>query len=143
MSDYKKVTLEKQIMGKLEFGCDLLEEISNICKKEHVFLGKVCAIGAVQKARLAYYNQTSKKYLEYEIDKKLEITCLVGNISIQNEEALIHGHITLADNIGNTYAGHLMSGTIIFACEFIIDIYEGPEYIREHDAKTGLSLWVM
>jgi predicted DNA-binding protein with PD1-like motif len=143
MSNYDKVDLKKRIMGKLEYGCDLLEEISSICKKEHVFLGKVCAIGAVQKARLAYYDQTSRAYLEFEIAKKLEIACLIGNISIRNNEAVIHAHITLADNNGNTYAGHLMPGTIIFACEFIIDIYEGPAYIREYDSKTGLSLWKM
>ena len=141
MAMCNEVKLKKSFMGKLNYGSDLLEELTKICQKQDIHLGKVQAIGAVQKARLAYYEQATKEYCPFEIDKNLEIAGLLGNVSIREQKPMIHAHITLADKKGNTYAGHLMPGTIIFACEFIIEAYEGPEHIREYDNQTGLPLW--
>jgi predicted DNA-binding protein with PD1-like motif len=54
---------------------------------------------------------------------------------------MIHTHITFADEKGNACGGHLAKGTIVFACEFIIQAFDGSELIREYDEKTTLRLW--
>lgn len=141
MADYNEIKSNRALMGRLEFEADLLEELTTVCREKNIRLGRVEALGAVRKARIGYYNQDSHEYNFFEIDKHLEITKLIGNISIRDGEPMVHAHITLADSQGSAYGGHLAPGTIIFACEFIITSYEGPDYIRDYDPQTGLPLW--
>lgn len=128
-------------MGKLERGDDLLESISFFCKEKRIRLGRVEAIGAVEKAVLGYYDQNRKEYDFFAIDSPHEITSLVGNISLRDGIPMVHAHVTLADEKGMVRGGHLAPGTIVFACELIIEAFEGPDFRRALDKKTGLPLW--
>ena len=143
MAIFKKVKSIEKFMGKLSHGGDLLEEITNICRKVNIQLGRVEALGAVQKARLAFYNQQAQEYQFFSINQSLEITKLIGNISLKDGDPFVHAHITLADKTGKTYGGHLASGTVVFACEFILEAFEGPILERKFDKVTGLFLWEM
>ena len=143
MAVYNQIKSDAILMGKLEHDADLLEELTGICKQNKIQLGRVEALGAVKKARIGFYDQQKKEYNFFEIDKPMEITNLIGNISLKDGEPIVHAHITLADAKGNAFGGHLAPGTIIFACEFIINSYEGPEYCRGLDQQTHLPLWKM
>ncbi len=71
-----------------------------------------------------------------------EITKLVGNVSLKEGRPMVHAHVTLADE-GKAFGGHLAPGTVVFACEFIIQVFEGVSLTRSLDAETGLQLWGM
>jgi predicted DNA-binding protein with PD1-like motif len=139
----KKVQTRELYMGKLSYGADLLQELTDICQKEQIQLGRVAAIGAVQKARLAYYDQKIHEYQFFVIDQHLEIANLTGNISLKDGAPFVHAHITLADKQGRTYGGHLAPGTEVFACEVILDNFDGPAFERVLDEETGLPLWAL
>ena len=143
MSSLIPVKSTQRYIGKLSYGSDLLDELTDICKKKGITLGRIEGLGAVQKARLAYYDQEKKEYQFFELDRRLEITKLVGNISLKEGEPLVHAHVTLADNEGKAYGGHLAPGTIVFACEVIIEAFEGEQLERGFDKETGLPLWDM
>jgi len=141
MAIYNEIKLVKTFIGKLQFGGDLLEELTSICEENDIRLGCVEALGAVKKGRIGFYDQQAREYNFIEIDKPLEITKLIGNISLRDGKPMVHAHITLSDSQGNAYGGHLAPGTIVFACEFIINSYDGPDHIRDYDEQTGLPLW--
>jgi hypothetical protein len=141
MAVFKTIESKRLIMGKLSHGADLLEELTAVCEKENVVLGTVEAIGAVQKGSIGYYNQDEKKYQFVEFDKHLEIAGLIGNISTRDGKPMVHAHVTFSDDKGACYAGHLSAGTIIFACEFVITVCQGPDFVRDVDEQTGLPLW--
>ncbi|HDS05599.1 MAG TPA: DNA-binding protein [Deltaproteobacteria bacterium] len=141
MTKFKAVTPKKVIMGKLSFGCGLLEELTKIATEHGIRLGRIEAIGAVQKARIGFYNQSKRKYQFHLFDQPQEVVKLAGNISMKDGKPFVHAHITLADKAGKSCGGHLAEGTIVFACEFILEAFEGPEFSRCLDEKTGLSLW--
>jgi len=141
MYKIRKIISKEVIIGKLDHNKDLLEEITKICLNEGIKLGRVEALGAVKRARIAFYNQKRKIYEFIEINKPMEITKLSGNISIKDQVPMVHAHLTLADSKGNVFGGHLAPGTIIFACEIIIEKYEGPLLERGFDETTGLPLW--
>jgi predicted DNA-binding protein with PD1-like motif len=143
MALFKKVESKELFMGRLDHGVDLLEEITDICQKNNIQLGRVEAIGAVQKARLAFYDQQTFEYQFFTIDKPLEIVKLMGNISLKDGNPFVHAHIALADKNGAVYGGHLASGTIIFACEIIIESMVGASFERKYDEETHLPLWAM
>jgi len=136
-----EVRQKRVLMGRLQHGEDLLNSLTKLCRENNVHLGKVTAIGAVQRARLEYYNQWNKQYEESALSKPLEITSLVGNISLRDGDPIVHAHVNLADSDGNVYGGHLAEGTVVFATEYVIEIYEGNALEREFDGVTGLPLW--
>ncbi len=109
--------------------------------KEGVQFGRVEAIGAVQRACIGFYNQQGREYEFITLDQPLEILCLIGNISIKDNMPMVHAHITLGDRSGKAYGGHLAPGTIVFACEYMIQPIEGAAYVRDFDEETGLPLW--
>ncbi|HPD21396.1 MAG: PPC domain-containing DNA-binding protein [Desulfomonilia bacterium] len=131
----------KAIMGRLRHGADLLEEITAICREHGIRLGRIEAIGAVKKASIGFYDQQTRTYAYLTLVKAMEITKLSGNVSIKDGEVFVHAHITLADDTGRAYGGHLAPGTIVFACECIIEAFEGPALERVFDEETGLALW--
>lgn len=143
MAIMKRVKSREVLIGKLSHGGDLLEEITDICRKENIQLGRIEALGAVQRARLGFYNQQTHEYQFHVVDQPLEITKLVGNVSLKDGKPFVHAHITLADKTGNAYGGHLAPGTLVFACEFILEAFDGPILERVFDEVTGLSLWKM
>jgi uncharacterized protein len=143
MTEFKPVNSRDIFMGKLSYGCDLLEELTNVSTELGVRLGKIEAIGAVQKARIGFYNQETRIYQFYSIDHPLEITKLVGNISLKDGKPFVHAHITLSDESGKSYGGHLTTGTVVFACEFLLEAFDGPAFNRGFDEETGLSLWLI
>ena len=141
MAEYQPVHPSEIYMGRLAHGADLLEELTRIVVERGIRLGRIEAIGAVQRARIGFYDQETRAYLYNDLDYPLEITLLSGNISIKEGQPFVHAHVTLADEAGRAVGGHLAAGTIVFACEFMIQAFEGPVFERRLDETTGLPLW--
>ena len=70
-----------------------------------------------------------------------EILNLNGNISLKDGEPMVHAHIILADQNGNSFGGHLEEGTKVFASEIQIEEFSKPDKNRKYDQATGLTLW--
>ena len=141
MASMKEVRRGRVLIGRLDHGADLLGEIASLCRGADIRLARIQAIGAVQKARLAYYDQAGKTYRSFEFSQPLEILSLAGNVSIRDEEPAVHAHLVLGDAKGNAFGGHLAEGTVVFACECIVEELVGAELVRAYDAPTGLPLW--
>ena len=139
----KKIQTRNLYMGRLPYGSDLLEEMTKICQNEDIRLGKIEALGAVQRASIGFYDQKSRQYQFHQLDRPLEIAGLVGNVSIKDDKPFVHAHITLSDETGRAYGGHLAAGTVVFACEITITVFDGPAFERDFDQETGLPLWTM
>lgn len=137
----RKVTPSGHYIGKLEHGCDLLEALTQLCEQNNIRLGRVEVIGAVQKARLGFYDQREKVYNFLEVDEEMEITSLTGNISLKDGKPIVHAHINLSGPNGSVVGGHLAPGTMVFASEFIIQAFDGEDLNRGFDSVTGLPLW--
>ena len=141
MNTLREATATRRLMGRLAHGDDLLDALTAVCVENHARLGWLSALGAVQKARIGYYDQDAREYRYRDLDRHLEIASLVGNVSLKDGEPMVHAHITLADDEGRAFGGHLARGTIVFACEFCIELLDGPGLCRAHDEQTGLPLW--
>ena len=76
-----------------------------------------------------------------EIDAPHEMASCIGNVSLKDGEPFVHTHVVLADEAGNTKAGHLFAG-VVFVAEVHLHELEGPSLERKRDEATGLSLWI-
>ena len=136
------VKLGRTFIGRFNNDEDLLEALTAFCRQNEIKLGVFSIIGAVKGAKLGYYDQQEKQYKGcVKLDKKLEITSCIGNISTKDGEIFPHAHITLADFDGKAFGGHLLPGAKIFAAEFHIQEYLGDDLVRVTDPITGLPLW--
>jgi uncharacterized protein len=130
----------KELMVRLKHDADLVQSITELARSKGIEAGNFAAIGALKRARLGYYDQKHHEYREIKIDSPHEMASCVGNISLKDGEPFVHAHVVLADEKGNTRAGHLLEG-IVFAAEVHLRQLEGPKLERKYDEVTGLSLW--
>jgi predicted DNA-binding protein with PD1-like motif len=130
----------KELMVRLRQDADLIQSISELARSKGIEAGSFTAIGALKRAKLGYYHQKSRKYREMGIESPHEMVSCVGNVSLSEGKPFVHAHVVLADEKGNTKAGHLLEG-IVFAAEVHLRQLEGPKLERKHDEVTGLWLW--
>lgn len=139
---YKEFKNGRIFAGRLNFNDDILNALTEFCTIHNIKTGSISLIGALQHAKVGYYNQSEKKYNNsIEFNKKLEIVSCIGNISLKDGQIFIHAHIVLSDTNGNTFGGHLIPGCNVFAAEFWITEFIGEDLVRAKDEITGLYLW--
>jgi uncharacterized protein len=140
-SGFSELTAGRGFVGRLDTGSDLVVEIERFCTEQGVLAGQVTVIGAVRRARYAYYEQDDHRYRELESDTHHEIIGFTGNISLKEDRPFLHAHATFADADGATVGGHLLKGCEVFAAEVMIRELTGVTLVRTHDDETGLALW--
>ena len=131
----------RRVVARLPHGGDLLEEIAAVADAHGMSAAELRAIGALQTARLAFYDQTAHEYGEFAVDAPVEIVGLLGNVSRRDGATAVHAHATLAGHDGACVGGHVAPGCVIFACELIVQELVGEPLVREYDEVTGLPLW--
>ena len=134
-------TSERIVLARLDRGDDLLEALTELCRSHGVQAGVIHAIGAVERAVIGYYDQRAGRYDELPIPRAMEICNLQANVSVKDGAPFVHAHVTLGGADGRCVGGHLMPGTIVFACEIHLRAFEGEPPVRGLDEPTGLALW--
>lgn len=131
-------------VGGLDYESDLLQSINQICIEKNIRAGFISIIGAIFNLKVGYFRQDTKEYVYLDNitpNEPLEIASCSGNISIKDDKPFAHLHIIGTDREGNSFGGHLMPGTKIYAAEFHIQEIIGDDLLRELEPKTQLPLW--
>ena len=82
----------------------------------------------------------NKEYVKKTIYGEFELTSLVGNVTLKDDNLFVHSHITFSDINFNAYGGHLFDCKIAVAGEFVI--LKSPMKIdRTYDNEVGLYTW--
>jgi predicted DNA-binding protein with PD1-like motif len=131
----------RRVVARLPHGGDLLEEIAAVADAHGMQAAELRAIGALQTARLAFYDQATHEYDEFPVDRPVELVGLLGNVSRRDGATAVHAHATLAGHDGACVGGHVAPGCVIFACELILQELVGEPLERALDEVTGLPLW--
>ncbi len=127
-------------MVRIDLDEDVIESLKALCEKEHIRLGRVEAIGAVNHAVLGVYDLVKKEYYPEEINEFMEITSLNGNITAMDRKPYIHLHATLADQHHAIHGGHVLEMRVGATCEMFITVLDG-EVERRRDEELGINLW--
>jgi predicted DNA-binding protein with PD1-like motif len=130
----------KELMVRLKQDAELVQSVTDLASSRGIEAASFTAIGALKRARIGFYYQKNHKYREMEIESPHEIVSCIGNVSLSEGKPFVHVHVVLADEKGNTRAGHLLQGTV-FAAEVHVRQLEGLKLERRHDEATGLWLW--
>jgi len=137
-----QVTRGRSFIGRFSKDADLLASLEQLCVTHEIKMAFFSVIGAVECARLGYYNQNTRKYIEsLRLDNKLEIVSCLGNVSLKDEKPHVHAHMVLANDQGQCFGGHVIPETVLFAAEYYIQELSGDSLMRTYDDQTGLFLW--
>jgi hypothetical protein len=137
----KEYARGRRVVARLPHGGDLLAEIAAVADTHGMAMAEVRAIGALSEARLAFYDQDVRHYVEFAVEGGVELLALLGNVSRRDGATAVHAHATLARHDGACVGGHVVPGCRVFACELMLQELDGEPLEREYDEVTGLPLW--
>ncbi len=130
----------KYYVTRANHNSDIVESVKKIVDEKEIRQGIFFVIGALQEAKIGYYNQETLTYEETKITTDCEIASCTGNISRKDNEISIHTHAVLTGEDLEAQGGHLISGKV-FAAEIHVQEMKGKNLDREHDKETDLDLW--
>jgi hypothetical protein len=135
--DYKKIG--EKVFVRIDSGKEIVETLTQVCKKLDITAGTITGIGATDKAIIGLFDVKTKKYHSKELVGDHEIAPVYGNISTMNNEVYLHLHVNLCNSEHESFGGHLTSAVVSATFEAVIDIING-KIEREFDATTGLNI---
>lgn len=123
----------------LTTGDEAVSSLKSLAKAEGIGSAQISAIGALQNAKLAYFDWDSKEYHPIAVDEQVEVASLIGDIAIGPDgEPSVHAHAVLGRRSGAAVAGHLEEARVRPTLEIIIT--ESPAHLcKVKDAETGLA----
>lgn len=112
----------------------------NFAREHTIVAAHIVGIGGVTQVELGFYSLEEMEYTFKSFSETLEITSLLGNITLKNDEPFLHAHITVANKEYQVLGGHLKEAIVGGTCEINMVVHTAPLY-RSIDQETGLALW--
>lgn len=126
---------------RLEPGEEAIATLRTWMGKEKPGFATVQAIGAFQRAVLAYFDLAARTYHHIPIAEQTEVVTLNGNLAWgEDDQPVAHLHAALATADGHTLGGHLIEGIVQPTLELVIAPQAG-RLERRRDPASGLALW--
>jgi uncharacterized protein len=120
--------------GEEAMGC-----LQEFAERERIAAAQLTAIGAFQRAQIAYFDWESRRYTPIPIAEQVEVASLLGDIAVADGKPSVHVHAVLGRRDGTAMAGHLQEGHVRPTLEIIIT--EQPAHLRKvKDPESGLAL---
>ena len=122
----------------LNTGEEAVRRLQEFAAKERVGGAQVTAIGALSRAKLAYFDWESKQYRAHPRQRTSRGG--VGDIAIGPDgKSSVHVHAVLGRRDGTVLAGHLLEAHVRPTLEIILT--ESPAHLcKVKDPESGLAL---
>ena len=123
----------KEYAFRLKHGDDIKRSIENYCLENGINTGIILsAVGCIYHAKI----RLAKAIDILDVEDDFEVLSLNGTISFGRS----HLHITLSNDKGEVFGGHLNRAVVSVTCEMVINIIDGT-VDRYFDEETGLNLF--
>ena len=136
--EYKR--FDNTIIARIDKGEEVLEKIKEISLKENIKLASVRALGATNDFTVGVFKTDEKKYYSNEFKGNFEIVSLTGTINTMDGEFYTHIHMSVGNDKGEVFGGHLNRAVGSANCEMVINIIDGT-VDRYFDEEIGLNLF--
>ena len=125
---------------RLDVGEEVMEALKKLAEAERIRAAEVSAIGATDWAVVGVFDKEAGAYRKEELNRLMEITSLMGNITEMEGKPYIHLHAMLADQDHGIHGGHVIEMRVGLTCEMFVRVMEGA-IGREHSDELGINLW--
>ena len=123
----------------LKAGSKIPDDILAIARKEKMRTATVGAIGGVQELKLGYFNHREKRYEEHEFREFLEVTGILGNLTLKEGKPFLHIHGTFGRRDLSTLAGHIVAAKVSPLLEVAVTPTKNRA-LRRFDDDLGLNV---
>ena len=122
----------------------VIETLTGFLKELGVGFASMSAIGAVEWAKLAYWNASTEQYEFRRFEEQMEMVSLSGNCSLKEGatgqgDAFLHVHCVLGKHDYSVVGGHLTEAQVRPTLEVWLQTRSNPVR-RTHDPESGLDL---
>ena len=138
MYSYKKSGY--RFIVSLDNHVEIFSALTAFCRDMGIKSGSISGIGALNGMTLRFFDPSTKKYVDKELNEQMEIANLSGNVSTLEGEVYLHLHIVAGRRDYPALAGHLLSATLNGAGEFFVEDH-GTVAERVHDPELGLNVY--
>ena len=136
--EYRK--FGKRYVVRIDRGEEVIAKLKELCEKEEISLASIEGLGAADHVVVGLYNVEKKEYKQRVFDEEMEITSIIGNITLQGKKVYQHIHITVCNADLQAFGGHLTECRISGTCELFLTVLDG-QVGRKYDDVTGLNLF--
>lgn len=132
-------TVHQRFLIVLSPGDEVIASLERFVDEHNVQSASVNAIGALSRARLGFFDLSSRSYREISVDEQVEALSILGNAARFEGRPRLHLHAVLSYPDGSCVGGHLIEAHVDPTLEVILDV-TSTTVDRETDARTGLQL---
>lgn len=131
---------DRIFMLVIEPGEEAFGIIKDFAIQHDINAASVTAIGAFEKATLAFFDLASQTYDDIPIDDQSEVLSLIGDITLdESGKPNPHLHAVLGFSDGHTRGGHFVKGYVRPTLEVIVK--ETPAQLRRtYRPEFGIAL---
>jgi predicted DNA-binding protein with PD1-like motif len=120
-------------------GDEAMSGLASVAKEHRLGASHFSAIGACERAVVAYFDWPSRAYRHIAIEEQVEVVSLSGDITVSKGAPKVHAHVVLAKADGTAHGGHLIEGRVRPTLEIVLT--ELPRHLhRRFDPESGLAL---
>jgi uncharacterized protein len=112
-------------------GEEAIEGLSKFALDEGIEVASFTAIGGFETVSIGFFNLETRGFDEIPFyEPQVEVLSLMGEITKENGEPLVHGHVVLGRRDGSTIGGHLLRGVV--RPILIVTVNEWTNELRSH-----------
>ena len=130
----------KRYVIRIDRGEEVTAKLQELCEKEDIRLASIEGLGAADHVVVGLYNVEKKEYKKRVFGEEMEISSLIGNITMQGKKVYHHIHVTVCNADLQAFGGHLNECRISGTCELFLTVLDG-QVGRKYDDVTGLNLF--
>jgi predicted DNA-binding protein with PD1-like motif len=134
--------VEGGFLVRIDKGEEILSTLTAWARERGIGSGALEGIGAIENARLGFFDIKRKEYETKELEGEYELVSLTGNISLVDGQPFVHAHCVLGRADCSLIGGHLFCATVAAAGEFFVRPFAEPMQ-RELNRDIGLKLLVI
>jgi predicted DNA-binding protein with PD1-like motif len=127
------------LVVRVDRGEEIVEKLMEAVKAAGVKAGAVSGLGATNDVTIGVLNLEEKQYHANEFKGTFEIVSLLGSVSTMNGEAYLHLHMSIGDEQGRVFGGHLNRAMVSATAEIVVQIMDGT-IERRKDESVGINL---
>ena len=135
--EYKK--FGNTLIVRLDRGEEVVDRLLELARREHITLASVNGLGAADDVTVGVYFPATQEYKSNQFQGEYEIISLHGTLTTQEDQPYGHFHMSIGDQEGRVFGGHLNRAVISATCELVVTCLPG-ETDRVFSDDVGLNL---
>ena len=124
------------IFGK---GDEVLSGLLEFAEKYHITSAHFTAIGALDRATVAWFDLRRKQYKKIAIPDQVEVISMVGDIALYQGKPVVHTHMVVGAADGTTHGGHVLDAHVSPTLEVMVTV-DPFTMQKRFDPETDLTL---